>query len=675
MECKVQAEGSCVSSVPAGLAAAGGMDVFGELTVGQLIRSGEGRYRLRPQDRLGDLARALAVTGRTALAVVKDDGEGGSLVGLVSENDVMRAFLEGTAAETSISEWLSSGAARAPARFLRRLVVPPSASLREVAGKMVSNALAGDCASHHVVVQGGRNVLFGVISSHDLVQALCNSEAWGCLQRANVVAAGFTVEDVMKSRHRVFACAPSDTIKDALRALLVTQQNSVLVMHEADASTFDLVTPRDMVKAFADGVTANICIEEWIRGRGPGADRAIESTAQLDHAAAVMTKRKVDHLVVVQPDTREAVGSISSLDILLRTRANAPFLRSVPQWDGPAVGTVLKRNHNLTQVCPSRCTFGQVADVLHSSSRTSSVVQFAGSVLRFGLITERDFVRAYIEGKRRHDLVFDWTHAVVPSCLQILPTTPLTEAASLMLGAAPHHTSHHLVVRSFVGEWLGVFSALDLARALSGLSSELDLARTGLEETTVDTVMTQIAFVPRCTPTDTIRSTLAMLDNLGHQAVLVEDEEKAHGLITPQCAVEALRRDVFLDCPAGAWLRASRRDQEENREVRASMPLADAARIMAANSLHHLLVVEDAGGPPVGVLSSLDLARAVVSTNYRCPFATLAWLRRFVDSAGSEAAAAGTSDSKAVKRPASFSGDGLCESATSPPALQRQRMV
>jgi len=45
--------------------------------------------------------------------------------------------------------------------------------------------------------------------------------------------------------------------------------------------------------------------------------------------------------------------------------------------------------------------------------------------------------------------------------------------------------------------------------------------------------------------------------------------------------------------------------------VQADRPLRSAARLMAQHGLHHLVVVSTPTGPPVGILSSLDVAGAI----------------------------------------------------------------
>jgi len=348
-----------------------------------------------------------------------------------------------------------------------------------------------------------------------------------------------------------------------------------------------------------------------------------------------MTSHVVDHLVVVHPGGREAIGVLSSLDVLLRTRPHLPFLRPMPVWAGPTVADVLRQHEHLTEIYPQGTTLGEAAELLARSGRTATIVELDSEGLQLGLLTENDIVRAFVDCRRRKDAIKGWLiatepqHTTLPIQLQVPPSTSLMEAASLMLSAAePGRSCHHLVVKDLPGDWLGVFSALDVARALHGLPTELDVAKTGADDTTVGMVMKPLDSVPKCEPTDTVRFALSTLDISGQNAVLVEDKiGRVLGLVTPRCALQALAQAVPYDCTVADWMRL-RKTPEGPREVVLGTRLADAATIMTTHSLHHLLVVEHLGEMPVGILSSLDLVRGIVSMTSRCPFVSLGWLWR-----------------------------------------------
>ncbi|CAE8640626.1 unnamed protein product [Polarella glacialis] len=532
--------------------------------------------------------------------------------------------------------------------MLQRLTVKPTQTLSEVATKMVSNALAGDCACHHVLAQEDDGRFLGVISSQDLVCALCSPEMWEshpCYPDmfappdAAEATTSMTILDVMKHRDSVFTCPPSDTFKDVLKVLLLTRQNSVIIMD--DQGVHGIITPRDAVRAFASRFDSNALVSVWLEKQPTGITlRLIESDARLLDAAQIMTAQSFDHLVVVLRGTMEAVGILSSLDILLCTKARTPLLRSVPLWLGPSVGEVLSQHAHLSSssMCPAGTSLGEVAELLLTTGRTSAMIELSGKTPMLGLLTENDIVRAYDDGWPRNSAFEGWLTATefqrpsVPPHLLVPPGMPLTDAASLMLSAAePGRPCHHLVVKAATGGWLGVFSSLDVARALQSLSSELDKARVGADQTTVDVVMKPVATVPTCRAGATIRDALCELDIFGQNAVLVADGNGKSHLITPRCALQALAEGVPQDRSVAAWIQSRRVSDGAPREILLGSKLSEAAAIMVAHCLHHLLVMEASGGGPAGVLSSLDVVRGIASINYCCPFASLGWLRTLKD--------------------------------------------
>mmetsp|Transcript_25205 Transcript_25205/g.84113 ORF Transcript_25205/g.84113 Transcript_25205/m.84113 type:complete len:680 (-) Transcript_25205:472-2511(-) len=634
MECKVEAD---IGQAPPPMSSASGMpDVFGGLTVGWVTGSlkMEG-CELRASSTLLDLARALASTEHTALAVVGDAGDK-TVRGLATVTDVMRAYFEGAPPERRLADWLAGGVARTPPQLLKRIILPPSASLAEVAETMVSNALAGDCACHHIVVQADDGQLHGVVSSLDLVRGLCHYESWRHhpLLSGEEASPTLRVGDVMKPRDRVFTCSPSTTMKDVAKELLLINQGSILVADDLGVS--GVITQRDVVKAFADGVQSRTTIHHWLFGQVPSVnDRMIDIDEKLVRAANLMTTRKLEHLVVRQSKGSEVVGILSSLDLLLRTQAKDQVLRPMPPWSGPTIGEALARRQDLTDICPTGATLGHAASLLAGSGATSLIVQIGVDSSQLGLLTENGILRSFVDGwSSKADVedfmvATDFQHAAVPSHLIVPSTMPLTEAASLMMSAAePGRTCHHLVVRSVSGEWLGVFSALDVARAIQSLPSELDIARTGAAEITAAEIMKLEETVPKCKPMDSIGSALGALDRFCQNAALVVDNGDVLGLITPRCAIQAMAKGYSPDCTVAEWL-LTRRQGEGAREVSVGTPLMQVAAAMVAHSVHHLMVVDAPGKKPVGVLSSLDLARGIASVNYHCPFVSLAWLRLF----------------------------------------------
>mmetsp|Transcript_126186 Transcript_126186/g.365212 ORF Transcript_126186/g.365212 Transcript_126186/m.365212 type:complete len:668 (+) Transcript_126186:51-2054(+) len=628
------------------------IDVFGGLTVGQVVGPGLGP-KLSLQTTVRAAAATLADLGRTAVAV--SDGYG-SLAGLITENDIMRCYFEEAPADRALSEWLAGGMARAPATVLQRLSVEPSHTLAEVAERMVQNALAGDCACHHVLVEEDPESLDGrcaVLSALDMVHAFCRPELWNCsvlTQQGAVLkdphpqsqgAQHLTVADIMKPKDCVFTCLPCETIRDVLRVLLMSHQNSVLIVDEE--GVYGLFTPRDAVRAYSEGVPPSVKIADWLRGLNAGVNsRIVPSDATIAEAAALMTARGVNHLVVVPTAGVQALGVVSSFDLAVcACGARAPtalqtILTNAPHDAGPTVGELVKQQWHMAAICNRGATLAEVATLLAASGRTSLAVSLGGDSPPLGLLTEMDILRAYVDGWEREFTVERWLliqessrpallpHLIVP------PSVRVTEAAELMLGAARpcQDPCHHLVVKGTGFGWEGVFSALDVARALCGLKSGLEVACTGADQLRVSMVMKPVDSVPVIKASDSLKDAISLILRARQAALLVVDDQGAHfGLLTPRCGLLAFAKGAPHDTSVGDWLRHTVAiDGGLPREVSPDALLLDAAVTMTEHCVHHLVVKLPGPSPAVGVLSSLDLARGVASVRCHAPFASLGWL-------------------------------------------------
>lgn len=617
-------------------------DVFGGLTVGEAINPQGFSAHLRPDDCLGDAADVLSSSKRTAMGVTAVEHD---VLGMITVNDVMRAFFEGVPAKTKLSDWLQSTVARAPENLLKRLEVQPDTPLSEVVEKMVANAVRGDLASHHILVKEADGILRGVISSHDLLEAFRHHDMWHSLMReyrdleeepeepecnddAEERVASMLVKDIMKPRDGVFACEPTDTLKSALKTLLVTRQNFLLVA--SSAGIFGFISARDMVKAFADAVPVETTVADFLRTQpAEKTHRTIASDARVIDAVNDMSIHEVDHLVVLRPDDSEAVGVVSSLDLMLHVKA-PDFTWQTPTWSGPTVGEVLEEHAAQTALCTNETLLSMVCARLVAAGQTSVLVG-DGTEAR-GVLTESDLVRAFVNDFYKEDtvgdLLIEFGEHQVPHYLQVAPSMPLTDAAAMMLHASqPGHSCHHLVVRAVTGGWRGVFSALDVARALHHMSSQLDIARLGVDVLKVGDVMKPAEAVPTCATSETLKDVLSQFQEFGQTALVVMEGQTALGLITPRCALHGLATGVTPTITVGEWMR-TRQLPEGPREVTPETSIIEAAAVMAELGLHHLLVVEELGGAPAGVLSALDVVRGVVSMHEHRPFLTLNWLRR-----------------------------------------------
>eukprot|EP00929_Paragymnodinium_shiwhaense_P121051 TRINITY_DN9316_c0_g1_i1.p1 TRINITY_DN9316_c0_g1~~TRINITY_DN9316_c0_g1_i1.p1 ORF type:complete len:676 (-),score=171.82 TRINITY_DN9316_c0_g1_i1:267-2294(-) len=646
-------------SMPTAQRAEGGVrmaHVFGDLTVGEVVGQGDVGCKVRMHYQLADVASAFKASGRTAAVVA--DKEGQELEGLLTENDVLRAYFQGATPEDRVSDWLEQQAARAPMPKLGRLTVDPATKLEDVANQMVENALHGDCACHHVVVKDEDDNVSAVLSSYDMVKALCRPEILKLLRHGghpstdtfdpSLVAEDtqaaaarelvhLTVEDVMKPREWVVTCPPYQRMRDAVKLLLMTQQNSVLIVDPSGVQ--GIITPRDVVSAFIDNVPNGTEIAEWLRTNQPGgiSERTISADSRLVEAAATLSQKHFHHLVVVRPGTEEAVGIISDLDIVQCNTPHAPMLRR-PAAAGPYISEVMEQSWHRKEIFEAGATFREIAHRLAKNSGTSALLAMReGGNLT--LVTETDLLMAFLAQFSADSPMEDWLaqgeeKPTVPLHLVLPPAAPLADAASMMLAACSEarHPVHHLVVQEDAnGECMGVLSALDIAKGITIMSTELDLARMGADSTTVAMVMKPINIIPKCNQNDSIREALQSMVASGQHAALVVDESGLpclDGIITPRCVTQALASEMSQETTVAGWLRTRWTGHEGPREVPPTMKLYDAALLMSKHNLHHLVV---ANRPyvttPVGIISSLDLVRGVASINIRSPFTSLAWLR------------------------------------------------
>eukprot|EP00929_Paragymnodinium_shiwhaense_P070665 TRINITY_DN357_c0_g2_i1.p1 TRINITY_DN357_c0_g2~~TRINITY_DN357_c0_g2_i1.p1 ORF type:complete len:663 (+),score=117.30 TRINITY_DN357_c0_g2_i1:75-2063(+) len=626
---------------------------FGDMTVGEVAAPGDVGCKMRPHDALGDMASAMAASACTAAAVVDMLG---NLVALVTENDVMRFYWEGASPKEFLSDWLNEHGdeARASRPKLDRITVDPSTPLRRVAEVMVNNAMSGDCACHHIIVADdeGGSKKYAVFSSLDMIEAICQASCRKTQASATQQPADDRkVSEVMKPSDAVITCSPSNTMKEVLKCLLMTQQNSALI---SDAQgIYGIVTPRDAIQAFADGVSNSVVIRDWLQANAADPkERIIESCKLLSEAEAAMVHKKLQHLVVIDPDSLEAVGTVSAMDIALQVAfpQGAPLLR-VTHPAGPQIQEVLDESWHQATVCAAAASLKDVATQMACPKTASTSVTLEVSspkitchilcgekenrkTKKYVLLTESDVMRAFLDNLSPDNAVEDWLVAsrdVLPGCLVVSNSTLLSEAAAAMLRASAHcRHCHHLVVRGRDRQWTGVMSSLDIVRGLCKLCSPLDVARLGADATTVSTVMKPISSVPRCFPSDTLRNVLSMLVQSGQNAALVVDETGTpciEGVITPRCAMHALASGIGLHETVAVWMR-QRGGSDGPREVVPNLNLYDAALLMGKHGLHHLVVAKRPYCThPIGVVSSLDIVRGISSIQAPMPFVSLQWLR------------------------------------------------
>lgn len=252
---------------------------------------------------LSDACDDLIYTGRSAAVVVGEDGE---VLGLLTENDLLRAYASGAFWNTHTDVWLRNEMARCPASTLKHLMVEPTASLAEAAALMARQS-HGEAACHHLLVKVEGHCT--ALSSLDVARLLC------VFDPEHIVAAGVAVGTAMKPRGALPEIAPGCTLIKAFDVLATSHQNCALVVGLGGAVR-GIITPRDVLRAFADHLPGTSSVDGWLRAVGSSLElRTITRDARLADAAAVMAVVGVHHLLVVEAGAEEPVGVVSSLDI------------------------------------------------------------------------------------------------------------------------------------------------------------------------------------------------------------------------------------------------------------------------------------------------------------------------------------------------------------------------
>ncbi|CAJ1361651.1 unnamed protein product [Effrenium voratum] len=192
-------------------------------------------------DTLTDAVDELVSTHRTA-AVVLDDHQ---VQGVLTENDVLAALVEGAAWEVKISEWLRGSSARLPGFLVPALTLPASSGVADAAAEVAEMVqLAEDnlgFACHHLLVhakEGGPGRV-RILSALDIARGMVDT-ARGKVMESQVgehsakEAARLTAEQGMKQRHLVATCKVSDSLLKAFEEMYNSKQNCVLILEDEE---------------------------------------------------------------------------------------------------------------------------------------------------------------------------------------------------------------------------------------------------------------------------------------------------------------------------------------------------------------------------------------------------------------------------------------------------------
>lgn len=281
------------------------------------------------EDSLGDACDELVSSGRTA-AVITDAHD--KVKGVLTENDILAALLDGTPRDCKIDLWLRGGNARLPSFMTESLTVTPKTSVVEAAEVMRAYAEKDTgYACHHLLVAGDSHRP-RLLSALDIVQSIISQSR----DKAEAAAANMKVRQAMKSRSSIVVCKLSDKLSEAYRRMHESRQNCVLVVEglgdfEGEKLVNELqlgqhihgvVTAADALRTFSECQDGERCtVGGWLRGltsaeHTTASQRSISAEASLAEAASMMTESGMHHLIVLAASRTEVVGVLSDLDIV-----------------------------------------------------------------------------------------------------------------------------------------------------------------------------------------------------------------------------------------------------------------------------------------------------------------------------------------------------------------------
>lgn len=110
-----------------------------------------------------------------------------------------------------------------------------------------------------------------------------------------------------------------------------------------------------------------------------------------------------------------------------------------------------------------------------------------------------------------------------------------------------------------------------------------------------------------CSADDSLQDVAAIMANHRVHAVVIttSGEGRAIGVVSDM--------DIVAAVAAGADCSAREAGATETLTISADEPLRDAAQLMSEHGVSHLVVIDD-GGYPLGILSTLDVARVFASS-------------------------------------------------------------
>lgn len=323
---------------------------------------------------LSDAVDALVSTERTA-AVVLDDGR---VQGVLTENDVLAALVEGTPWQCQIGEWLMGSYARLPGFMVPALTLPDTASIADAAAEMTSLAEDGiGFTCHHMLVHAKEEgESLRILSALDIARGIIDTIATraiigeGSPSADSVIAASeITVEQAMKDRTGVSTCKLRDSLQKAFETMHDARQNCALIVSGGPSSVDEalddlpvckveeqeelteedeqwqqehgdvlgVITSADALRAFSEHLRGNTTtVAGWLRGLNTqehktAAQRSIGCSTTLAEAALVMSECDLHHLLVIDEDG-DVIGVLSALDIVCALGASYRYDLTSPRF-------------------------------------------------------------------------------------------------------------------------------------------------------------------------------------------------------------------------------------------------------------------------------------------------------------------------------------------------------
>lgn len=279
-----------------------------------------------------DACDVMVSAGRTAAVVVDRLCEA---VGVLTENDVLQALVEGADWDCGIDMWLRGGEARMPGFLMPAVTAKPNTPLADAASQMALQT-KGDFACHHLPVRDDAGRPLGLISALDIARGLCKGAHRGGPRRCAVdLGAEISAAAAMKPRATVPTCRCEEPLMVAFKRLHESKQNCLLVIEgeegtvaspqesanlgiNAPGIVVGVVTSADVLRAFAEHLPPSTAVGRWLRGVGTDwAQRKLRPYQKLSEAVEAMDHEHVHHMLVTECGSEEVVGVVSALDVVL----------------------------------------------------------------------------------------------------------------------------------------------------------------------------------------------------------------------------------------------------------------------------------------------------------------------------------------------------------------------